>query len=64
MIIFQEELDLTEPNKTAMLSLPATKKWQIYCSRRPAGPVAPGQEAPRAPEDYVLVLRQIFNVRK
>lgn len=47
-----------------MLSLPATKKWQIYCSRRPAGPVAPGQEAPRAPEDYVLVLRQVFNVRK
>ncbi|XP_077293023.1 disheveled-associated activator of morphogenesis-like protein isoform X2 [Arctopsyche grandis] len=57
-----EELDLTEPNKTAMLGLPATKKWQIYCSRRPAGPVAPGQEAPRAPDDYVLVLRQIFNV--
>ncbi|KAH8396100.1 hypothetical protein KR222_003314, partial [Zaprionus bogoriensis] len=29
-----EELDLTAPNKAAMLSLPAQKKWQIYCSRK------------------------------
>lgn len=29
-----EELDLTAPNKAAMLSLPPEKKWQIYCSRK------------------------------
>jgi len=29
-----EELDLTAPNKAAMLNLPAQKKWQIYCSRK------------------------------
>ncbi|XP_023719898.1 disheveled-associated activator of morphogenesis 1 [Cryptotermes secundus] len=29
-----EELDLTAPNKAAMLSLPSEKKWQIYCSRK------------------------------
>lgn len=29
-----EELDLTAPNKAAMLSLPPQKKWQIYCSRK------------------------------
>nr|CAD7440127.1 unnamed protein product [Timema bartmani] len=29
-----DELDLTAPNKAAMLSLPSEKKWQIYCSRK------------------------------
>lgn len=29
-----EELDLTEANKTQMMSLPSAKKWQIYCSRK------------------------------
>ncbi|XP_054261118.1 disheveled-associated activator of morphogenesis 1 isoform X2 [Macrosteles quadrilineatus] len=29
-----EELDLTAPNKAAMLSLPPEKKWQIYCSQK------------------------------
>ncbi|XP_049795298.1 disheveled-associated activator of morphogenesis 1 [Schistocerca nitens] len=29
-----EELDLTAPNKAAMLSLPPEKKWQIYCSKK------------------------------
>lgn len=29
-----EELDLTAPNKAAMLGLPSEKKWQIYCSRK------------------------------
>lgn len=29
-----EELDLSAPNKTAMLSLPIEKKWQIWASRR------------------------------
>ena len=33
---FQEELDLSAPNKTAMLSLPKEKKWQIYCSQKGA----------------------------
>ena len=32
--LFQDELDLSEPNKAAMLSLPKEKKWQIYCSKR------------------------------
>lgn len=30
----QEELDLTAPNKAAMLELPEEKKWQIYCSKK------------------------------
>ncbi|XP_073980936.1 disheveled-associated activator of morphogenesis-like protein isoform X2 [Rhodnius prolixus] len=29
-----EELDLTAPNKAAMLGLPPEKKWQIYCSQK------------------------------
>lgn len=29
-----EELDLTEANKSQMMSLPSAKKWQIYCSRK------------------------------
>jgi hypothetical protein len=33
-VCLQEELDLTAPNKAAMLSLPSEKKWQIYCSRK------------------------------
>lgn len=33
----QEELDLTAPNKAAMLSLPSEKKWQIYCSKKKVG---------------------------
>jgi hypothetical protein len=27
-------LDLTPPNRAAMLALPAEKKWQIYCNRK------------------------------
>lgn len=34
LVCLQEELDLTAPNKAAMLSLPSEKKWQIYCSRK------------------------------
>lgn len=30
----QEELDLTPPNKEAMLELSAEKKWQIYCNKK------------------------------
>jgi len=29
-----EELDLTPPNRAAMMALPAEKKWQIYCNRK------------------------------
>jgi hypothetical protein len=36
-VCLQEELDLTAPNKAAMLSLPSEKKWQIYCSRKKVG---------------------------
>ena len=32
----QEELDLSAPNKAAMLGLPLEKKWQIWTSRRGA----------------------------
>ena len=31
---WQEELDLTPPNRAAMMALPAEKKWQIYCNRK------------------------------
>lgn len=31
---FVEELDLTDANKSRMMSLPSEKKWQIYCSRK------------------------------
>jgi hypothetical protein len=37
VLCLQEELDLTAPNKAAMLSLPSEKKWQIYCSRKKVG---------------------------
>ncbi|XP_053608443.1 disheveled-associated activator of morphogenesis 1 isoform X2 [Plodia interpunctella] len=54
-----EELDLTAVNKAAMMELPAAKKWQIYCSRRPP----PGQTPPlgTAPEveDYIKALNEI-----
>ena len=30
----QEELDLSAPNKAAMLSLPLEKKWMIWTSRK------------------------------
>ncbi|XP_049874997.1 disheveled-associated activator of morphogenesis 1 isoform X2 [Pectinophora gossypiella] len=54
-----EELDLTAVNKAAMMELPAAKKWQIYCSRRPP----PGQAPPLASapevEDYIKALNEI-----
>ena len=58
----QEELDLTAVNKAAMMDLPAAKKWQIYCSRRPP----PGQAPPLATapqvEDYIKALNEIADV--
>ncbi|CAK1542960.1 unnamed protein product [Leptosia nina] len=54
-----EELDLTAVNKAAMMELPAAKKWQIYCSRRPP----PGQTAVLATapqvEEYIKALNEI-----
>ncbi|XP_022826433.1 disheveled-associated activator of morphogenesis 1 isoform X3 [Spodoptera litura] len=54
-----EELDLTAVNKAAMMALPAAKKWQIYCSRRPP----PGQPPPLATapqlEEYIKALNEI-----
>lgn len=54
-----EELDLTAKNKAAMMALPAAKKWQIYCSRRPP----PGQTPPLATapeiEEYIKSLNEI-----
>ncbi|XP_045499988.1 disheveled-associated activator of morphogenesis 1 isoform X1 [Colias croceus] len=54
-----EELDLTAVNKAAMMELPAAKKWQIYCSRRPPpGQALPLANAPQV-EDYIKALNEI-----
>ncbi|VVC32461.1 Hypothetical protein CINCED_3A014002 [Cinara cedri] len=49
-----EELDLTAPNKAAMLELPEEKKWQIYCSKKK---VLEDQEntsdLSQSPENYI-----------
>lgn len=53
---------MTAKNKAAMMELPAAKKWQIYCSRRPP----PGQTPPLATapqvEDYIKALNEIADV--
>lgn len=61
-----EELDLTAPNKAAMLSLPPQKKWQIYCSRKspldatdPSGAPLPGVNLPPTPEHYIERLKDM-----
>ncbi|BFG00259.1 disheveled-associated activator of morphogenesis 1 [Drosophila madeirensis] len=62
-----EELDLTAPNKEAMLSLPAQKKWQIYCSRKqpleagdgPDGPSALAGHQPPTAEHYIERLKEL-----
>lgn len=51
-----EELDLTAPNKAAMLSLPPQKKWQIYCSRKSPLDATDGSAlstVPPSPEHYI-----------
>ncbi|XP_013161888.1 PREDICTED: formin-like protein 3 [Papilio xuthus] len=53
-----EELDLTAVNKAAMMELPAAKKWQIYCSRRPPIGSQPLASAPQV-EEYVKALGEI-----
>ncbi|XP_022918586.1 disheveled-associated activator of morphogenesis 1 isoform X2 [Onthophagus taurus] len=50
-----EELDLTAPNKTAMLNLPQQKKWQIYCSRKGEDTV----DESHAPEHYIDRLKTL-----
>lgn len=60
-----EELDLTPTNKAAMLSLPAQKKWQIYCSRKnPLDTVDGAAQAtltlPPTPEYYIDRLESII----
>lgn len=58
--VLQEELDLTAPNKAAMLSLPPQKKWQIYCSRKGGEDLV---DQARAPEHYIERLRTLAIVR-
>lgn len=57
---FQEELDLTAPNKAAMLSLPSQKKWQIYCSRKGSDSTT---DLNHAPEHYIERLQTLATVR-
>lgn len=56
----QEELDLTAPNKAAMLSLPSQKKWQIYCSRKGGEDMV---DQAHAPEHYIERLHTLATVR-
>ena len=56
----QEELDLSAPNKAAMLSLPLEKKWQIWTSRR--GTDQADTNLSNNPEDYTDRLRDIAMV--
>lgn len=60
-----EELDLTAPNKAAMLSLPPQKKWQIYCSRKSPADCVDGAtvaRTPPTPEHYIERLKDIAKV--
>ncbi|XP_055914842.1 disheveled-associated activator of morphogenesis 1 isoform X2 [Eupeodes corollae] len=58
-----EELDLTAPNKEAMLSLPPQKKWQIYCSRKNPLDTVDGNPAaitvPPTADHYIERLKDI-----
>ena len=54
-----EELDLSAPNKAAMLSLPIEKKWQIWASRRGAAEES-STGLSSNPEDYTARLAFIF----
>lgn len=62
-----EELDLTAPNKQAMLSLPPEKKWQIYCSRKSPMDTTDGSmlsTVPPSPEHYIERLTDMKIVSK
>ncbi|CAH1159429.1 unnamed protein product [Phaedon cochleariae] len=54
-----EELDLTAPNKAAMMSLPPQKKWQIYCSRKGEDTV----DQTHAPEHYIERLQTLATLQ-
>jgi dishevelled associated activator of morphogenesis len=58
-----EELDLTAPNKAAMLALPPQKKWQIYCSKKTPLDETDGttiaNDMPPSPESYIEKLKEI-----
>ncbi|KAK7601114.1 hypothetical protein V9T40_008555 [Parthenolecanium corni] len=56
---FLEELDLTPPNKAAMMDLPAEKKWQIYCSRKKD--VENGSDLSQNPEQYIEKVRAMVD---
>lgn len=53
-----EELDLSAPNKAAMLSLPSHKKWQIYCSRKLGVESGAETNQEHAPEHYIQKLKE------
>lgn len=61
-----DELDLTQTNRQAVLSLPANKKWQIYCSRKGNGTLENGNlrttDLSGDPEDYINRVKSITNV--
>lgn len=62
-----EELDLTAPNKAAMLSLPSQKKWQIYCSRKSPIDSTDGtvpSSVPPSPEHYIERFKDMALVSK
>lgn len=62
-----EELDLTAPNKAAMLSLPPQKKWQIYCSRKSPIDTTDGtalSQVPPSPDYYIDRFKELSIVRK
>ena len=60
LTLMQEELDLSAPNKAAMLSLPLEKKWQIWTSRR--GTDQADTNLSNNPEDYTDRLRDLAMV--
>ncbi|XP_049825993.1 disheveled-associated activator of morphogenesis 1 isoform X2 [Aethina tumida] len=55
-----EELDLTAPNKAAMMSLPPQKKWQIYCSRKGGDDTV---DQAHAPEHYIERLQTLATLQ-
>lgn len=54
-----EELDLTAPNKAAMMNLPSEKKWQIYCSRKGEDTI----DESHVPEHYIERLQTLSKLQ-
>eukprot|EP00095_Tigriopus_kingsejongensis_P000197 snap_masked-scaffold41_size498431-processed-gene-1.12 protein:Tk00197 transcript:snap_masked-scaffold41_size498431-processed-gene-1.12-mRNA-1 annotation:"disheveled-associated activator of" len=61
LLSFQEELDLSAPNKSAMLSLPNEKKWQIYCSQK--GKRGADTNLSNNPETYIEKVEELAMLR-